>query len=32
MSVFHYEPFYDFDRFFDNFLSPRAARSAQFWR
>ncbi|KIK05781.1 hypothetical protein K443DRAFT_90575 [Laccaria amethystina LaAM-08-1] len=27
MSVFHYEPFYDFDRFFDNFLSPRTARN-----
>ncbi|EDR07930.1 uncharacterized protein LACBIDRAFT_327723 [Laccaria bicolor S238N-H82] len=27
MSVFYYEPFYDFDRFFDNVLSPRTVRN-----
>jgi HSP20 family protein len=27
MSVFYYEPFYDFDRFFDSFLSPRTVRN-----
>ena len=27
MSVFYYEPFYDFDRLLDDVLTPRTARN-----